>query len=104
MPALRKVAGGAMVALRLETSSGVISGRSMSTRKGSPSADWTVTRPRANACASNDGTLNKAAVANATAVACQRREGLVVEVPTARSAGSFVLFMRTVAFRRKLLK
>ena len=46
MPAARNASGEAMLALRVATSSGVICGTSMSTRSGSPKADWTVAASR----------------------------------------------------------
>jgi len=51
MPELRKASAEASPTRRLAASSALISGTSISARRGSPSADCTTTRPSASACA-----------------------------------------------------
>jgi hypothetical protein len=51
-PAARKASGLATEVRKLAASSAVISGTSISARRGSPSADSTLTRPKARAVAS----------------------------------------------------
>jgi hypothetical protein len=70
---------------------------SISARRGSPSADWTVIRPKARALASEAEKPNSTAVATARAVVRHSGFSVDVEALIAWSAGNFFLFMRTNA-------
>jgi len=71
-PAAVNASGGAMLVFRDAASSALMSGTSISARRGSPKADWTVKRPNESALAPVPDRPNSAMAAAAIAVFCQR--------------------------------
>ena len=67
MPCARKVSAGAVLTFSDSASAGVMLGKSISARKGSPSADCTVTEPKASAKALGMYSATDASTAAASA-------------------------------------